>query len=74
MGRKPFKSAEEKLQVVLGVLKGEMTQVSPSGRSSSSKGRTRRSPAARTRRRRRAGARPISNRKTTGLKATLKSW
>lgn len=27
MGRKPFKSAEEKLQVVLGVLKGEMTQV-----------------------------------------------
>ena len=27
MGRKPFKSAEEKLQVVLGVLRGEMTQV-----------------------------------------------
>jgi transposase len=27
VGRKPFKSAEEKLQVVLGVLKGEMTQV-----------------------------------------------
>ena len=27
MGRKPFKSADEKLQVVLGVLKGEMTQV-----------------------------------------------
>jgi len=27
MGRKPFKSPEEKLQVVLGVLKGEMTQV-----------------------------------------------
>lgn len=27
MGRKPFKSADEKLQVVLGVLRGEMTQV-----------------------------------------------
>ncbi|HEX6207502.1 MAG TPA: helix-turn-helix domain-containing protein [Actinomycetota bacterium] len=27
MGRKPYKSAEEKLQVVLSVLRGEMTQV-----------------------------------------------
>ena len=27
MGRKPFKSADEKLQIVLGVLRGEMTQV-----------------------------------------------
>lgn len=27
MGRKPFKSADEKLQVVLSVLRGEMTQV-----------------------------------------------
>jgi hypothetical protein len=27
IGRKPFRSAEEKLQVVLGVLKREMTQV-----------------------------------------------
>jgi len=27
VGRKPFKSADEKLQVVLGVLRGEMTQV-----------------------------------------------
>ncbi|HXZ55973.1 MAG TPA: helix-turn-helix domain-containing protein [Gaiellaceae bacterium] len=27
MGRKPFKSADEKLQVVLAVLRGEMTQV-----------------------------------------------
>lgn len=27
MGRKPFRSADEKLQVVLSVLKGEVTQV-----------------------------------------------
>ncbi len=27
MGRRPFKSADEKLQVVLSVLKGEMSQV-----------------------------------------------
>ena len=27
MGRKPFKTPEEKLQVVLSVLRGEMTQV-----------------------------------------------
>lgn len=27
MGRRPFKSADEKLKVVLSVLKGEMTQV-----------------------------------------------
>jgi transposase len=27
MGRKPFKSADEKLQVVLSCLRGEMTQV-----------------------------------------------
>lgn len=27
MGRRPYRSAEEKLQVVLSVLKGEMTQV-----------------------------------------------
>jgi transposase len=27
VGRKPFKSADEKLQIVLGVLRGEMTQV-----------------------------------------------
>lgn len=27
MGRKPFKSPEEKLQVVVAVLRGEMTQV-----------------------------------------------
>lgn len=27
MGRRPFKNADEKLQVVLSVLKGEMTQV-----------------------------------------------
>lgn len=27
MGRKPFKSADEKLQIVLSVLRGEMTQV-----------------------------------------------
>src|SRR3954464_15467446 len=27
LGRKPFKTAEEKLQVVLSVLRGEMTQV-----------------------------------------------
>lgn len=27
MGRKPYKSAEEKIQVVLSVLRGEMTQV-----------------------------------------------
>jgi transposase len=26
MGRKPFKSADEKLQIVLSVLRGEMTQ------------------------------------------------
>jgi len=27
VGRKPFRSADEKLQVVLSVLRGEMTQV-----------------------------------------------
>ena len=27
VGRKPFKTADEKLQVVLSVLRGEMTQV-----------------------------------------------
>lgn len=27
MGRRPYKSAEEKIQVVLTVLRGEMTQV-----------------------------------------------
>ena len=32
MGRKPFKSADEKLQIVLSVLRGEVTQVELSRR------------------------------------------
>lgn len=32
MGRRPYRSADEKLQVILSVLKGEMTQVEASRR------------------------------------------
>lgn len=36
VGRKPFRSADEKVQVVLAVLRGEMTQVDASRRLSMS--------------------------------------
>jgi transposase-like protein len=62
VGRKPFKTPDEKLAIVLSVLKGETTQVEiarrfsmsqttiANGRSSSSRAAASRSPAVTTRR------------------------